>query len=55
MGELGRVSPHSVYDLQDNSGWVSVGISGDISEFVVATIGRWRDSTGEERSAEGNR
>ena len=24
-GELGRVSPYGVYDLHDNSGWVSVG------------------------------
>ena len=55
MGELGRVSPYGVYDLQDNSGWVSVGISADTSDFVVATIGRRWDSTGEERSAEGNR
>lgn len=41
MGELGRVSPYGVYDLQDNSGWVSVGISADTSEFAVSTIRRW--------------
>jgi len=52
MGELGRVSPYGVYDLQDNSGWVSVGISSDTSEFAVATIRRWWHSMGEERYPE---
>jgi hypothetical protein len=28
-GELGRASPYGIYDLQDNLGWVSVGISAD--------------------------
>ena len=51
-GELGRVSPYGVYDLQDNSGWVSVGISADTSEFAVETIRRWWDSMGEERYPE---
>ena len=51
-GELGRVSPYGVYDLQDNSGWVSVGISADTSEFAVETIRRWWYSMGEERYPE---
>ncbi len=46
-GELGRVSPYGVYDLQDNSGWVSVGRGGPgrldrdrclLSEILCLTI-----------------
>jgi len=48
-GELGRVSPYGVYDLHDNSGWVSVGISADTSEFAVESIRRWWNSMGYER------
>ena len=48
-GELGRVSPYGVYDLHDNSGWVSVGISADTSEFAVATIRHWWTSMGADR------
>ena len=51
-GELGRVSPYGVYDLQDNSGWVSVGVSADTAEFAVETIRRWWYSMGEERYPE---
>ncbi len=48
-GELGRVSPYGVYDIHDNSGWVSVGISSDTAEFAVETIRRWWNSMGYER------
>jgi transposase len=48
-GELGRVSPYGVYDMNDNSGWVSVGISADTSEFAVESIRRWWNSMGYER------
>jgi hypothetical protein len=48
-GELGRVSPYGVYDIQDNSGWVSVGISADTSEFAVESVRRWWNSMGYER------
>ena len=51
-GDLGRVSPYGVYDLQDNSGWVSVGISADTSEFAVESIRRWWNSMGYERYCE---
>jgi transposase len=39
--ELGRATPYGVYDLADDSGWVSVGVSGDTAEFAVASIRRW--------------
>jgi len=48
-GELGRANPYGVYDIQDNSGWVSVGISADTSEFAVESIRRWWNSMGYER------
>ena len=51
-GELGRVSPYGVYDVHDNSGWVSVGISADTSEFAVETIRRWWNSMGYDRYPE---
>lgn len=39
--ELGRAAPYGVYDLADNSGWVSVGVDHDTSTFAVETIRRW--------------
>jgi transposase len=44
--ELGRAIPYGVYDLGQNTGWVSVGIDHDTSEFAVATIRRWWYSMG---------
>ena len=41
MGKLGRAGPYGVYDIGDNSGWVSVGVSADTGEFAVATVRRW--------------
>ncbi len=39
--KLGKAIPYGVYDLTDNSGWVSVGIDHDTSQFAVETIRRW--------------
>lgn len=39
--KLGKVVPYGIYDLGKNKGWVSVGISGDTSEFAVNTIRAW--------------
>jgi transposase len=36
-----KAAPYGVYDLTKNSGWVSVNMSSDTSEFAVATIKRW--------------
>jgi hypothetical protein len=44
--ELGRAIPYGVYDLANNSGWVSVGIDHDTSSFAVETIRRWWKSMG---------
>ena len=49
MGELGRASPYGVYDIEQNEGWVSVGISADTSEFAVESIRRWWNEMGRPR------
>ena len=38
---LGKVSPYGVFDIFDNSGWVSVGISADTAQFAVHSIRQW--------------
>lgn len=35
---LGKVSPYGVYDMGENEGWVSVGISHDTAQFSVNAI-----------------
>ena len=37
--ELGRAAPYGVYDLANNSGWVSVGVDHDTSAFAVSAVG----------------
>jgi hypothetical protein len=37
----GKVVPHGIYDLEDNSGFVTVGTSAETPAFVVECIGRW--------------
>ena len=46
--ELGRAAPYGVYDLANNSGWVSVGVDHDTSAFAVETIRRWWQSMGQQ-------
>lgn len=47
--ELGKAIPYGVYDLANNEGWVSVGISHDTASFAVATIRSWWYEMGQER------
>ena len=47
--KLGRVSPYGVYDIQENEGWVSVGISHDTAEFAVESIRSWWKELGKVR------
>jgi len=37
----GKAIPYGVYDMADDSAWVSVGVDHDTSVFAVATIERW--------------
>jgi transposase len=39
--ELGKVIPYGVYDVTDNSGWVSVGIDHDTADFAIDSILSW--------------
>jgi hypothetical protein len=47
--DLGKVVPYGVYDLADDSGWVSVGITSDTAQFAVNAIGCWFEKMGRER------
>ncbi|MDR1023802.1 MAG: ISAzo13 family transposase, partial [Prevotellaceae bacterium] len=44
----GKASPYGVYDIANNKGFISVGISKDTSEFAVATIRRWWNEEGKD-------
>jgi Rhodopirellula transposase DDE domain len=39
--QKGKVTPHGVYDIGRNHGWVSVGIDHDTAEFAVDSIRHW--------------
>lgn len=43
----GKASPYGVYDIQNNRGWVNVGISSDTASFAVSTIRDWWMNEGE--------
>jgi len=45
----GKAIPYGVYDLADNSAWVSVGIDHDTAVFAVATIDKWWEHMGKEK------
>ncbi len=45
----GKAVPYGVYDLTDNSAWVSVGIDHDTSVFAVTTIEKWWQRMGKEK------
>jgi transposase len=39
--ELGRANPYGIYDIAQNTGWVSVGMDHDTAAFAVESIRRW--------------
>jgi transposase len=47
--ELGRAVPYGVYDIANNTGWVSVGVNHDTAAFAVNTIRRWWQTMGKAR------
>jgi hypothetical protein len=51
----GKAIPYGVYDVTDNSAWVSVGIDHDTSIFAVATIQKWWQSMGKKKYPEAHR
>ncbi|MEE3486086.1 MAG: ISAzo13 family transposase [Bacteroidales bacterium] len=44
--ELGKVAPYGVYVLNDNTGFINLGISHDTSEFAVSSISYWWEAVG---------
>ena len=44
--ELGKAIPYGVYDVADNTAWVSVGITRDTAQFAVNAIRQWWDRMG---------
>jgi hypothetical protein len=46
--DLGKAIPYGAYDIAQNKGWVSVGISRDTAEFAVNTIRTWWQQMGKE-------
>jgi hypothetical protein len=46
--EKGKAAPYGVYDLKQNKGWVSVGISSDTAQFAVNSIRSWWYEMGKE-------
>jgi len=47
--QLGKAIPYGVYDLAEDSGWVSVGIDHDTAAFAVESIRSWWEQLGRER------
>ena len=47
--ELGKAIPYGVYDLADDTGWVSVGVEPDTAAFAVESIRSWWEQLGRER------
>lgn len=44
--ELGKITPYGVYNVNNNVGFVNVGVSHDTSEFAVESISRWWETVG---------
>ena len=40
IGEAGKAIPYGVYDVADNSGWVSIGVTHDTAQFAVNAVRR---------------
>jgi len=53
--ELGRAAPYGVYDLAQNTGWVSVGVDHDTASFAVETIRRWWHAMGKDQYPQAQR
>lgn len=46
--QLGHAIPFGVYDISENQGWVSVGITHDTSRFAVSSIQNWWNEMGKD-------
>lgn len=46
--EPGKVAPYGIYVLNENTGFVNLGIGHDTAEFSVESILRWWDMVGKD-------
>ena len=53
--DLGKAIPYGVYDIGNNEGWVSVGISHDTASFAVSAIRSWWYEMGKEKYTKAKR
>jgi hypothetical protein len=44
--QLGKAIPYGVYDIGDNTGWVSVGVDHETAAFAVNTLRSWWNTVG---------
>jgi transposase len=51
----GKAIPYGVYDIADDSAWVSVGVDHDTSVFAVATIEAWWREIGRKKYPDARR
>jgi hypothetical protein len=47
--ELGKAIPYGIYDIENNTGFVNVGVSSDTAEFAVNSIECWWNEVGKPR------
>jgi transposase len=47
--ELGKAIPYGVFDIENNEGFVNVGITSDTAEFAVNSIETWWNAIGKPR------
>ena len=47
--DLGKAIPYGIYDVGDNTGWVTVGTDHDTNAFAVATLRTWWATIGQHR------
>ena len=47
--DKGRAVPYGIYDIGQNTGWVSVGVDHDTASFAVNAIRRWWQLMGSRR------
>ena len=55
LPELGKVSPYGVYVLNDNTGFVNLGISHDTPEFAGESVSQWWRCVGKHTFPEAKR
>ena len=51
----GKAAPYGIYDIANNTGWVSVGVSSDTASFAVSSIRSWWEEEGKNLYPKSNR